>query len=108
MTKEDDLESRKLELAVHLEEFKAMRAEILEHLKFQTNALTYGTSILAATAGALAALYARTDRADLQAIILFSVAGLPVVTFLVAMWMVHKESMLAQIGLYPPETTPQT
>lgn len=91
-------ETMKLAVAIHLEEYKAMRAEILEHLKFEAMAITFGTSVLAVASGTLATLY--THGSDYQSLILFLIAGLPVLAFLFAMWMVHKEAMASEIALY--------
>lgn len=88
----------KLELSVHLEEYKAMRAEIIEHLKFQANAITFGTSLLAAAAAALGTIYSRNP--DDRPLMLFLIASLPVVSFVIGMWMVHKDTLGSLIALY--------
>jgi len=87
-----------MELDVHLEEFRAMRSEILECLRFQANGITFGVSLLAAAGATLAALYVRdpTDRL----LLVFLIAAIPVLAFVIGMWMVHKATLAAQIGLY--------
>lgn len=95
MTEKDRIQ---MELSIHLEEYKAMRAEILEHLKFQANSITFGTSVLAAAAAALGTIYTRnpSDRP----LMLFLIASLPILTFVIGMWMVHKDTLASQIALY--------
>src|SRR5688572_25838006 len=94
-------ERAKSEFLSLLEEYKACRAEILEHLKFQAQAVGIGATFIIAIASASVGTWtkigATTDDKVLIAWLLLSV---PLISFLVGMWMVHKESMLATLGLY--------
>jgi hypothetical protein len=82
----------KLALSVHLEEYKALRAEIVEQIRLKASALTFGTSLLAvATAGIVSFMQHNNTHVILRYTTLgYLLAMLPIISFVFDIWMVHK------------------